>query len=596
MLKEVVKRDGSTQEFSATKIKRAIQKANNEVSALEQATPAEIDTIVDYIASVSMNSLHIEAIQNLVENSLMDLKHFELARKYITYRYTHYLARELTTTEKSIVSLLRGTNRDVMEENSNKNASLASTQRDLMAGEVSKDITRRVLLPDNIKYAIDNRWIHWHDMDYTAQSIFNCFSRNTHFITREGTKSFNDFNSGDIVYVPTHTGEWQKAVVKSYGKQQLYRYTFRRGRCLKKEIFATKNHRWLLKDGTFTTELKEEDRLYQTPVLDNFDLTNLSKEEKYYWSLGFALGDGADRRPEDPYIFIRLCGVRKNSYASIFEDAGFTVSTPNCFEGDKTVLIYNISKAEILEKKIWQTLSYENKVAFINGLLYADGNFRNKDYPTSITTADIEIRDIVFELSELAGYYISSVDTRLDKTNFGDERRPLTWIYLTRKHTTKQPWIVDKIEPFSIEEVYCLEVEKDKSFILSGGIVTGNCCLLDIRNVLENGTVINNVLIESPRTFLTACSITAQTIACVASNQYGGQSVNLKWLARFVAVSREKYMLKQAESFDKAHITYTEEQLKAVVEDRVKEEIKQGIQALHYQINVLQTTNGFQVA
>ena len=113
MLKEVVKRDGSRQEFSASKIKRAILKANNEVAALEQATPEEIDSIIDYISSVSVNSLHIEAIQNLVENSLMDLKHFELARKYITYRYTHYLARELTTTEKSIVSLLRGTNQDV---------------------------------------------------------------------------------------------------------------------------------------------------------------------------------------------------------------------------------------------------------------------------------------------------------------------------------------------------------------------------------------------------------------------------------------------------------------------------------------------------
>ena len=288
---EVIKRDGKVQKFQALKIKRAIMKANETVSVLDQATMEEIDDIVNYIQNIELDRMHIEAIQNLVENSLMDLKHFELARKYITYRYTRNLGRQLTETEQSILGIIRGTNKDVIEENSNKNAFTASTQRDLMAGEVSKDITKKFILPEDISKAISLGWIHWHDMDYSAQPIFNC-------------------------------------------------------------------------------------------------------------------------------------------------------------------------------------------------------------------------------------------------------------------------------------------------------------CLIDIYNMLTNGTVINNLLIESPRSFHIACTVVAQIIASIASNQYGGQSINIKHLGKYVAVSREKYMVRQAESFKKAGVSVTEEQLKAIVEDRVREEIKQGVQSLQYMINTLLTTNG----
>lgn len=288
---EVIKRDGKVQKFQALKIKRAIMKANETVSVLDQATMEEIDNIVNYIQNIELDRMHIEAIQNLVENSLMDLKHFELARKYITYRYTRNLGRQLSDTEQSILGIIRGTNKDVIEENSNKNAFTASTQRDLMAGEVSKDITKKFILPEDISKAISLGWIHWHDMDYSAQPIFNC-------------------------------------------------------------------------------------------------------------------------------------------------------------------------------------------------------------------------------------------------------------------------------------------------------------CLIDIYNMLTNGTVINNLLIESPRSFHIACTVVAQIIASIASNQYGGQSINIKHLGKYVAVSREKYMIRQAESFKKAGVSFTQEQLKQVVEDRVQEEIKQGVQSLQYMINTLLTTNG----
>lgn len=291
MLKEVIKRDGKIQKFSELKIRRAIMNANEVVPVLEQCSQEEIDKIVRNISTIDLSKVHIEVIQNMIENNLMEMKHFELARKYIIYRYVHNLGRELTSTEVSIMGIISGKNKDVIDENSNKNSFTASTQRDLMAGEVSKDIADKVLIPNDIKEALNKRWFHWHDKDYTAQNIFNC-------------------------------------------------------------------------------------------------------------------------------------------------------------------------------------------------------------------------------------------------------------------------------------------------------------CLINIKDMLDNGTVINNLLIESPKSFHVACTIVAQIVAGIASNQYGGQSIAIKHLGKYVAISREKYMIKQAESLKKAGVTFTQEQLKAIVDDRVKAEVTQGVQSLQYMINTLLTTNG----
>ena len=110
----------------------------------------------------------------MIEQKLMAERKYELAKKYIIYRYTREMVRRANTTDDSIMSLIKNSNKDVMEENSNKNAYIASTQRDLIAGEVSKDLTKRVLLPEKIIKAHEDGVIHFHDMDYYLQSIFNC--------------------------------------------------------------------------------------------------------------------------------------------------------------------------------------------------------------------------------------------------------------------------------------------------------------------------------------------------------------------------------------------------------------------------------------
>ena len=169
---EVVKRDGREVEFDANKIKVAIRKANNEVDIIERVSEEKIDNIVQDIVEKGINN--VEDIQDFIEKNLVELGLYKLSKKYIVYRYTRSLVREANTTDESILSLVKNSNKEVGEENSNKNSSVASTQRDLIAGEVSKDLTRRILLPKRISDAHNNGILHFHDSDYFIQNIFNC--------------------------------------------------------------------------------------------------------------------------------------------------------------------------------------------------------------------------------------------------------------------------------------------------------------------------------------------------------------------------------------------------------------------------------------
>lgn len=291
MLVEVIKRDNSKVPFNAFCIRRAVMNANSEVIKEERASDEEIDDIIKYIKSIDDSCVHIETIQDIVEKKLMEYKHFDLAKKYITYRYIHNVARALNKTEKSVLDLIRGTNNLLMNENSNKDPYLNSTTRDLMAGEISKSISDKFLLPEEIVKAHEEGILHWHDKDYSVQPMMNC-------------------------------------------------------------------------------------------------------------------------------------------------------------------------------------------------------------------------------------------------------------------------------------------------------------CLINIGDILDNGTVMNNLLIESPHTFRVACNIMTQVIATVASNQYGGQSVNIKHLGKYLALSRERLRIRFQKSFKEAGIDYTEEQLNHVVNQSLKKELEDGVQTIQYQINCLLTTNG----
>ena len=171
---KVIKRDGKKVEFDPNKIVVAISKANREVIGNEKASIQNINYIVEAIEKLELNEIGIEKIQDQIERKLMELGKYELAKRYMLYREKRSIIRQTNTTDESILSLIRNTNKEVSKENSNKNAILLSTQRDLIAGEVSKDIVDRLLLPERIVKAHKEGVLHFHDKDYFIQPMFNC--------------------------------------------------------------------------------------------------------------------------------------------------------------------------------------------------------------------------------------------------------------------------------------------------------------------------------------------------------------------------------------------------------------------------------------
>lgn len=425
---KVIKRNGSEVLYNQQKIKDAVSKANAEVSRVERLSQAQITAIANNVTKIVEQSTHavsIEDIQNYVEKEIMAMRGYEVAQKYITYRYKRALARQSNTTDERILSIIGLENEEVKQENANKNPTINSTQRDYMAGEVSKDLTTRILLPQDIVDAHNNGLIHFHDADYYAQKMHNCFTGDTKFMTHKGAKRFDSFKDGESVFVRDMHNEIRKATVHIYGEQRVQKVTFKMlGKNKKKTVKCTPNHRWILEDKKVTTALKIGDVLFS------------------------------------------------NSYSH-----------------------------------------YEK-------------------------------------------------------------------------------WKVEKIEFKGIEKVYCVEEPITHSFTLEDGMVTGNCDLINLEDMLQNGTVISGTMIEKPHSFHTACNITTQVIAQVASSQFGGQSFSLAHLVPFVDISRKKIKKEILEENLINKIVESDEIINKKVEFRLKDEVRRGIQTIQYQILTLMTTNG----
>ena len=185
---KIIKRDGHIVDYDPEKIRVAIGKANCEVRGKEKVTKEEIEEIIKYIEDLNKKRILVEDIQDIIEEKLMGLGKYQLAKTYITYRYTRELVRKANTTDQSIKELIEGENEYWNNENSNKNATVVTTQRDYLAGITSTDITRRFLLPEDIVKAHDERIIHFHDADYFAQNaLHNCELINLDDMLQNGT-------------------------------------------------------------------------------------------------------------------------------------------------------------------------------------------------------------------------------------------------------------------------------------------------------------------------------------------------------------------------------------------------------------------------
>ena len=187
---KIIKRSGAEEDFNPKKIEIAVKKANESVVPSARMSDVQIKRIAEDVESAALNvnrSLSVEEIQDMVEDQIMNQRAFDVARRYITYRYQRALVRKANTTDEQILSLIECNNEEVKQENSNKNPTVNSVQRDYMAGEVSKDITKRLLLDSDIVEAHEQGIIHFHDADYFAQHMHNCDLVNLEDMLQNGT-------------------------------------------------------------------------------------------------------------------------------------------------------------------------------------------------------------------------------------------------------------------------------------------------------------------------------------------------------------------------------------------------------------------------
>ena len=512
MIKNVIKRNGDVVPFDHLKIYNAIMKAMKYGSGI-------INEDIAYYVSENAkfhfeNDVTIYEIEDYVFEELLEVGEVLTAKAYTEYKAVQTYKRNENTSDEAIMGLIRGTNKEVITENSNKNAKTASTMRDLIAGEVSKDLSKRFLIPSHIIQAHNEGIIHWHDMDYTLQPIPNCFSGDTEFITNYGVKKFNECFDGQEVEVVDKNGKWRKATVRNYGKQDLYKITLQSGRTIK-EIKATLNHRWLLKDGTVTTNLKIEDRLY---LLNEIEIEELNDD---MFCLGFVLGDGSDHfagNSSTEGVRLRLCGEKK-SYLNKFIKCGYKISKQR-FENDDIEVYKNgfaYNKA-FIDNKMWKILSKKDKVSLFIGYYSADGS---KDR-YGLSTSNKNLAEMIREISALAGYYITSEKYVIRNTNYKENAELYSFRFM-KYQPSNSNWVVKNIEKYTQHkyDVWCVEEPITKTFTLNNGVVTGNCCLVNLKDMLDNGTAINGTMVESPNSFMTACTIATQIMAQIASGQYG---------------------------------------------------------------------------
>ena len=596
---KVIKRNGAEVDFSREKIYKAIKSANEEVRSFDEkdaASDATINTIATRLyerCRKRTRATSVEEIQDMIETELMKEHAYETAKRYIRYRYWRSQVRQRNTTDDQILALIENDNEEVKQENSNKNPTVVSVQRDYMAGEVSKDLTKRFLLPADVMKAHEEGLIHFHDADYFAQHMHNCFNSKTRFVTSKGVKSFGECADGEEAMVLTKDGTWKLATVHNYGKKAMQTVVLSAGRT-KKAVKCTPDHRWILEDGTVTTNLTVGDKLYALRDIQEYGAINPDA-----FCLGFVLGDGTDIvSPTSKGVKVRLCGD-KVKYYDFFVKAGYRLSKQNFDNGDMYLSHPgNVCKADFIALHGWNYMSLNDKVSLFLGYYAADGATE----ANKVTTTNEHIAQMIRETSALAGYHITSESKTIRDTNFKRDA-VLYQFYFMKHQNSNRMWKVVSITPDNHGDVYdawCVEEPETHTFTLDGGIVTGNCDLINLEDMLQNGTVISGTMIEKPHSFSTACNIATQIIAQVASSQYGGQSISLTHLAPFVDVSRHKIRAEVEEELSglRGYESYSgyqemiDAEIEEIVEKRVREEIKRGVQTIQYQVVTLMTTNG----
>lgn len=584
---KIIKKDGTVEGWNGEKIKEAVYKAAARVN--QYVEPDVLNKLVEKVHSCLIidrdaptKDLHKEVIHYLRYFGLDDIANSY--QEYRDYKNTYAKSFEKVKDEADNVLLLGD------RENANFDSSLVSTKGSLIKGYLTKELYRQFYLSKEEKELTKRGDIYIHDMRDMLMGSVNCFSRETAFLTSEGIRSFKDFNNGDQIKVLTHKGNWKTATVHSYGKQPLYKVSVRRSRGEPVEVFVTKNHRWLLRDNKQTTALQVGDVLTDTPdISSEFSWESLTPVEKALWCLGFVFGDGSQAHASA--CTVRLCGD-KNKYAGRFKECGYTVTVPSNkgWGGDSFVWLHDTAK--MLPPKGWRTV--KDTQAFINGLLCADGGKDPRSLQRSFRdiqiSANEETQKELYDMLNVAGYYVSAVHEVPKETNYGTRKLPTKRYCLYQGARERTSWRVVSIEDVNrVEEVWCLQVEDDHSFLLECGIPTGNCCLFDIGNVLRGGFSMSNVDYTEPTSVLSALQVIGDITLVATAQQFGG----------FTLAEIDKVLLPYAKkTYDNAFKKYFEQcnmeydESCAMAMGDLRRELEQGFQSLELKLNTVPCSRG----
>ena len=501
---KIIKRNGAEVAFDIQKIERAITKANNSVAEADRMTPVQIGRIAESVElqCQKMNRAPtVEEIQDMVEHHIMAHGAFEVAKHYITYRYTRSLVRRANTTDDKILSLIECNNEEAKQENSNKNPVVNSTQRDYMAGEVSRDITNRLLLPQDIVEAHEEGIIHFHDTDYFAQHMHNCDLVNLEDMLQNGTVI-----TGTMIEKP---------------------HSFATACNIATQIVAQVASNQYGGQSISLTHL--------APFVE------VSRQKIRRIVLAEMASIGVDPGEEKIHEL-----VEARLREEIQDMVEHHIMAHGAFEVAKHYITYRytrslVRKSNTTDDKILSLIECNNEEAKQeNSNKNPVVNSTQRDYMAGEVSRDITNRILLPQ-------------DIVDAHNEGIIHFHDTDYYAQHMH---------------------------------------NCDLVNLEDMLQNGTVITGTLIEKPHSFATACNIATQIVAQVASNQYGGQSISLTHLAPFVQVSREKIRRQLQEEMQEVKADITEEQLSNMVEKRLRDEIRRGVQTIQYQVVTLLTTNG----
>ena len=606
---KIIKRDGHTQNFDKNKIKMAIKGAfsdlpNGELNATESVLNDLTDKVVSQLDK--RKNYNVEQIQDIVELTLMKENYLDVAKAYIEYRQLHKLARNRYSEMMDIV-------KEKIEAKNvqNQNANVDEHSFGGRLGEMSSAILRQYAL-ENIMSETSknnhlNNMIYIHDLDHYALGDHNCFQRDTRFITSSGIKSFKDFIDGEETQVLSSDGKWHSATVRCYGRKPMQKVTLERcGKVI--DVNCTSDHRWILKDGSVTTDLKVGDVLL--PLKDSTAFKVDSKRCAEMFCLGFVIGDGCDHIVHGNLnIQALLCG-NKMMYADVFRQAGYREQVSKVENSLCFIKRASIGKQEFLTSRMWEILSFEDKRALFNGYMAADGS-QTTDV-RYVWTSDNRVLDMIKDLSALSGYHIFKIREHNNSTNY-KENRLLYEIVLTFKYSVNTAWCVKGIKAQKNKdyEAWCVEEPVTHSFTLENGIVTGNCLSIPFDKLLANGFKTRQTDVRPAGSINTAMQLVAVIFQLQSLQQFGGVSAThldwtmvpyvrksfykhyrdgLKWFGNADYIDKVSDDLSIDDALYKANMKPYEYAL-----EMTERETHQAVEALYHNLNTLQSRSGNQL-